>query len=1039
MAQVRSKKVIAGFISLISVAVTTIALMVTFTLSLFVKEAESEGFYGEVSLRSYFECGSGRPRGTNGESDPGDPYVITRPRHMYNLSRLQGLGVFGENTYFQLGLVGLGGDNSGQPLCYLDDYSSTTVPFLDMSDSDYDNEPINAIGSEAVPFYGEFDGQGLEIKNITVYADPEDAGLFGYTAHGSNVHDLFLTNVTINALGYADTDIYNGLYGTNAAATGTSFIYNYSNDTPVTFTSSDTDVFKELVFDASAIFNWDGISEEPTINDPAPIITYNTTNGNYRYKTLISGDLLVDLGNGQIGVDLPTLYKFFKKEKTEASGSTAIQASSSISLVASTTDNYGLDHSKVVMNFEFDFSLGSITSNYINMTARLGTDHSNNIGLVIGHCDGSVIDCYVYGGKFVMNNGTTITGNTYNTMSNGSTLGLIGLIGSTVHNIAAEESDAGTSAGKDIGVLDFTTIYDDVIGDSSFTGSQTLEQGVTYTPKSTNKYYDYLRKDNAGNYVTLAANTVSFNRQKVIANSDLGIFTVATNQSGTGMNEDAGNGLDVSVVKKEDVSSGGSSYYVYYETGEYDSTKGIAFSEYRDSIQSDNPTQFHPGYHLPYYDTVYEQSQITSESFEQRDRHQNYIFRFKVEGNSRTGRGFYFSDVDKTKTGGDFISKYFENKLVDQNGNKIPASANSNRSGVMLRNSLGQEIRKFSASFATPDLSYVAGTAELLKPKMYCVSNTAYDNPAANMVNFEVKTNMANVTVVAGLVDVTKPAALGVYKIDGVQRQTIDNTKYLNIDYESPNYAFFMPTDDHLAYFDYGLDEQGKYQIGHYNNAGKIEPADGHTEATLPKMYNAGAETGYDTGSGKPRLFAHTFKLPKGRYCLGSATGEHRGVEGYSEGIAKIYYVCAQGQTDGQITFNDNAFASKDEVKNIDFTKVPRFTYSAGVVTENITIGGEDVTTYDSSDKRVDNQRCYVSLTNSDRSLFDDALCNVEFVYEDGKFKIKSTTLGAIIYMSVSSYAASHNIENLPTTPVVLLDQPSVVSDDPIIYPAPTP
>ena len=165
----KSRKLIISLLSIASVSM--LAMMVTFTLSLFIKDAESNGFYGEVSLRSYFERGSGRPKGTYGPDDPGDPYVITRPRHLYNLSRLQGLGVFNEKKAFQLGMVGLAGDNSGKPLCYLDDSSSTVVPFLDMSSSDYDYEPINAIGSEAMPFYGEFDGNGLEIKNLTVYAD----------------------------------------------------------------------------------------------------------------------------------------------------------------------------------------------------------------------------------------------------------------------------------------------------------------------------------------------------------------------------------------------------------------------------------------------------------------------------------------------------------------------------------------------------------------------------------------------------------------------------------------------------------------------------------------------------------------------------------------------------------------------------------------------------------------------------------------------------------------------------------------------------
>lgn len=998
-------------ISLISLsAVTLLASMVTFTMSLYVKEAESNGFYGEVSLRSYFERGSGRPKGTDGPDDPGDPYVITRPRHLYNLSRLQGLGVFDEKKFFQLGMVGLAGDTSGKPLCYLDDSSTTTVPFLDMVDSTLEYEPITAIGTEAVPFYGEFDGQGLEIKNLSVYADPEDAGLFGYTAHGSNVHDLFLSNVTINSLGY--TDSYAGLYGpSSTVAVGTSFVYTVGN-TSDTFTISDVDKHKALDFDASAIFNWDGTGTEPTISDDAPVVSFTSTNTNYRYKFLISGDFLVENGDGSVRIDLPTVYKFFKKEK-EDTRNFPLQATSSVSLVASTTDNYGLDHSKVVMSLEFHFSLNSGTTNYLMMTANLGEEHTNNIGLIVGHCDGSVGDCYVHNGSFVMNNG----GASYHKMTNGSNFGLIGLVGGTVHNFAAEESGAGTTAGKDIGVLDFTTVYDDIITPTSFNGTTYLNPGYTYVPSSSKMYADYLRINNSNQYVTLAENTVSFNRNHIISNTDLGIFTIATDSGGTGMGTDAGSYLDRSVVRKEDVSIN-SSYYIYYATGEYDKTKGISFAKYREGIQDETPEQFFPGYHFPNAD------QISTESFEQRNAHQNYIIRFKVDGPYRTGKGFYFSDVDKTTPGGSFMSHYFENRLVDKEGNPIMAASNSALSGIMLRNSLGQEIRSFSSSFSTPDMS---GTGY----KMYCIDDEDYGRPAANMVNFEIKTNTANVTVIAGLTDNTKPAALGVYKI-GDERSYNQGLPYVNIGYENPDYAFFMPTDDHLAYFDYDVDTTNDVgRIGVYNSSGVFTEATTNTEATIPSMHGAGTEYGYT--SGKTRLYAHTFKLEPGRYCIGSSTGIYR--SGSTEGTAKIYYLCAQGQTDGNIQFADNTFASEDEVKNIDFVKKERYTYneSTGVVTTNITMG--EVTAYDPNDPRIENQRCYVSLVNTERSLFDEVTSNITFVYEDNKFKITSTTTSAILHLAISNYGGTHPITGATNTTISLFGGADT-TESRIVYPA---
>lgn len=1004
MAKLKLKKSVIKVISACSAMLLLTALIVPFTLALFIKGAESEGFFGEVSLRSYFECGSG---------SEDDPYVITRPRHLYNLSRLQGLGLFNEKTYFELGLVGLNGDESGQPKCYLDDGSMTVVPFLDMSSSNYNYEPINAIGSEAVPFYGEFDGQGLEIKNLQVYADPQDAGLFGYTAHGSKVHRLFMSNVTINALGY--TESFANLYGdSSTAGEGASFDYTCGAISD-TFDTEDIHKVQSMDFDASAIFDWNEQSgdPEPTIVADAPIIGVNSDNDDFRYKILISGDFLKDNGDGTVSVDLPTVYKFFKQEKADTD-TFPLNASSSISLVASTTDNYGLDHSVVVMTMMFDFSLASGDTNYLTMNAHLGANHPNNIGLLIGHCDGTVSDCYVFNGGFVMNNGSSFSSATYYPMENGSNYGLIGLIGGTVHNIAAKESDAATSAGKDIGVLDFTTVYKEIIDSNSFLDSHSESDGVTYVPSPSLKYRDFLRVNGLSHYITLANNTVSFNRQKVITNSDLGIFTVATDYAGTGMAEEAGVDLDKSVVKSLDVSIN-SSYYVYYSTGEYQKGKGIAFDNYRDAIKTNTPSDFYPGYHLPNYD------QVSSEGFEQRDRHQNYVFRFKVAGDYRTGKGFYFSDVDKNTDGGSFISKYFEHKLVDQNGHQIPASANSGRSGVMLRNSLGQEIRSFSANFATPDYS-AAGS------KMNCVSNAEHNDPAANMVNFEIKTDVANVTIVSGLADPTLAASVGIYKIDEEPRLVSGGIKYIDREYNDPDYAFFMPTDDHLAYFDYDVNESGVGRIGVYEYDDEEEEfvfkqADIHTNATMPASYDVtncpAGECNYI--SGKKRLYAHTFKLPRGRYCVGSATGATN--EG--EGIAEIYYLCAQGQTDGQITFDDNAFASRDEVKNIDFIKKECYTYNSGTgaVTTNITLGEASI--YDPAHSTlVENHRCYVALTNSDRSYFDDALCNIQFTYDssDSKFKITSSTQDKIQYIAVSNYASSHGLSGIPQTVVKLLD-----------------
>ena len=298
MNKAKVKKILVGTISAGCTALLLTALIVPFTLALYVKGAQSEGFFGEISLRSYFECGSGSEN---------DPYVITRPRHLYNLSRLQGLGLFGEKTYFELGLVGLNGDQSGQPRCYLDDTSSTVVPFLDMTDSNYDYEPINAIGSEAMPFYGEFNGHGLEIKNLTVYADPQDAGLFGYTAHGSEVHNLFLSNVTINALGY--TSDYSDLYSPESTIGNNAYFSYNPNDgsAAISFNSSNHNT-EYTYFYADENFEYTAQG-----SSPIPAVTIVSPSNTYTFTSLLSGDL-IKKNNNQIVPDMDRLFSFFAEK-----------------------------------------------------------------------------------------------------------------------------------------------------------------------------------------------------------------------------------------------------------------------------------------------------------------------------------------------------------------------------------------------------------------------------------------------------------------------------------------------------------------------------------------------------------------------------------------------------------------------------------------------------------------------------------------------------------------------------------------------------
>lgn len=97
----------------------------------------------------------------SGTGTSSDPYVITKPRHLYNLAWLQYLGFYNKNTgvdnhqfYFKLGAN------------------------IDMGEF----SAIPPIGSELNPFVGNFNGQGYVVSNVTISNSFSD-----YTVHPSAI------------------------------------------------------------------------------------------------------------------------------------------------------------------------------------------------------------------------------------------------------------------------------------------------------------------------------------------------------------------------------------------------------------------------------------------------------------------------------------------------------------------------------------------------------------------------------------------------------------------------------------------------------------------------------------------------------------------------------------------------------------------------------------------------------------------------------------------------------------------------------------
>ena len=185
--------------------------------------------------------------------------------------------------------------------------------------------------------------------------------------------------------------------------------------------------------------------------------------------------------------------------------------------------------------------------------------------------------------------------------------------------------------------------------------------------------------------------------------------------------------------------------------------------------------------------------------------------------------------------------------------------------------------------------------------------------------------------------------------------------------------------------------------------------------------------------NGNTRLFAHTFCLPRGRYCIGSASKP-------DQSVPKVYYICAQGQDDGQLDFDETVFASDDRVENVDFLNVPRFAVDG---TPLITIDNSiesynpnDPETYDN----LVNRRCYVALVNSRRSTFDDDYCFISFTYDSssGKFIISSIkdgvdTKNAIVFMAVDNY--NHSFEESPPKQLTISLIGNESNETVVVYP----
>ena len=143
------------------------------------------GLQGGV-ISQYFDSGTGTEQ---------DPFVITRPVHLYNLTELYDKweGFAEENHYFRLGKDL---DNSGTLKFY--EYDNDGVYQENVSTSLNMNyySDFRPIGSEYNPFGGTFDGSNLTIENLHILGS-DDVGVFGYVSDEASIFNTYINNVEV--------------------------------------------------------------------------------------------------------------------------------------------------------------------------------------------------------------------------------------------------------------------------------------------------------------------------------------------------------------------------------------------------------------------------------------------------------------------------------------------------------------------------------------------------------------------------------------------------------------------------------------------------------------------------------------------------------------------------------------------------------------------------------------------------------------------------------------------------------------------------
>ena len=871
---------------------------------------------GKIGLRNYFHAGDGSEE---------KPYEIVQPVHFYNLVRLQNLGIFPKKTYFQIGSIF---DIDGTPsLRCISGYDENNDPiytdYLDMG-AFSSSTRILTIGGEATPFVSEIDGKGLPIRNLKVYGNPEDVGVFGYVAQGGKLKNLVFDNLEVTSLGYNNTsgaddnqlfsENIDDIFAQNASrfvTDSTLTLYDYNSTT----TDYDATNLKKLT--GTTVTTLANVNSSSNVVADTmyfngyfhPTFPDSTLNPRFSYSLVSSSPILKTVGD--LGLNLPgsdpsdLTFDFAPLEANiDFNKANEYEVSARIYLVASVkVDNHLF--SRVIQSYSIsvlnnahayrdgEYSV-SIFCDYIEHPDTNGVNvhyhHGVNVGLIAGHVDGTIKDCYVYEGTLKFND----TG--FHPIAAETDTALVGEIGKSVKNTI--DPDVGLVVNGDIGVMNFSRIYslirkDFKYPDTTKAGQRRGSDGVYYryisyknylqdgheegTVNTVAPFEDYLRyydgmKDQ-DEYITYTSsnitsevwtsyslpsnipedfNSVSFLWNKVIEDEDgvdrgLGVFKITSSyDEGAKENPDSYGPYMVNSIDKCRIINGKTPISkVYFSTAEYDYTKNNHGYTWNDT--NDIPKR---ATDLPSYSDVQSFNYPFSRDF-------NYVFELNLADMDDADGNDYMYNTDSN-----FLTNYLSNKLIDKYGD--PVEPGTPRFGFMFRSSENELLTSLS--------SYMPVGEPGEKQPFESEGTTKYY--PSNAIVFSIENpNGANVSVVGNGDDI------GVY-----------------------SYNPDVSTDDVAL----------KYKMKSNN----INQMDMHRYFTYDVASGATGTTAV-VGTGEMKdsgvLYGHIFKLPKGDYILGGTTGGRGGTQN-----ARVYFLAVQGQTEGTIGTTD-IITLDDKVEDVDF------------------------------------------------------------------------------------------------------------------------